>query len=459
MKPIDRIFSLVLLALMLMLPASSCTKSKELEPPLSDAGLGGHTGMATGGASASAAAGATGGANSSGGANSAGGTNPSGGANSAAGMGPMLPPPTQAKLVFRPTALGVRDATDFDFLPGTQGELVVLSKNGGVHHLRLNPGQASQLGAAQLAVYTKEGCGLLGLALDPEFAQNGYLYIGRCVDDFKSTLSRYDFSNLAGLEASAAEIMSITTDTVPPEIWHRWGSLGFEPDGVTMWALIGDTFIRELSQDPMARQGSLLRFLPNRTGGAGYTPASGNAFSDAALGDPTIYAIGLRSPFRGYRDREGRFWVGDVGLITWEEVNLVTSAGQNFGWPLAEGPCTANCDGLQQPLVAFGRRSDEPYVLEDPNTVPATKRAIWVGVGYEAPSTDRYYGLLDGYVLFGDFFTGWVRGLKLGTDGQLQDDRSLGNLPEITSMRLGPDGYLYALTLGGVLYRAEQALD
>ena len=113
---------------------------------------------------------------------------------------------------------------------------------------------------------------------------------------------------------------------------------------------------------------------------------------------------------------------------------------------------------MRNPLTSYGRLSDEPYVLEDPLTEPATRRAIWVGQPYENPSTDRYYGLFDDSVMFGDFFTGWVRQLRVDEDGTLIEDRSVGHLTAVTSWRTGPDGYMYVLANGSKLYRAEQVL-
>jgi hypothetical protein len=311
-------------------------------------------------------------------------------------------------------------------------------------------------------VFYDEGCGLLSLVFDPEFEDNHFVYISRCKEQTVSRIARFRLDDIEMLPASEVDILSLEAE-IAAEDWHRFGSIGFEPDGRTMWALVGDLFLRELAQDRSDKPGSLLRFLPNRDpDGSGYEPAEGNAFSGgeggADAGDASIYAYGFRSPWRGTRDRFGRFWVGDVGLVTAEEVNLVQEAGQNFGWDLAEGPCTQNCSGFVEPLTYYGRSSDERYVIEDPNTEPATRRAIWVGQAYDA-AKDRYYGLFDDAVIFGDFFTGWVRRLEVDSAGSLISDELVGHLTEVTSWKTGPDGYMYVLTLPGTLRRAVQVLE
>lgn len=366
-------------------------------------------------------------------------------------------PLTTPRLRFEPIPLpGVEDATDFAFLPGTDDELLVLSLTGGVHHLRLDGGGARALGTAQIAIFRDEGCGLHSLVVDPQFTDNGFVYTTRCVDLRESSLTRHVFKPGAVLEAGEVEILRVTLDRDPPEYWHRFGSFGFEPDGRTLWVLLGDHFVRENAQDPTTPFGSLLRIVPNRTPeGSGHTAAPGNAF-DAGTGDPRVYAYGLRSPWRGTRDRQGRFFIGDVGEYGREEVNLVSAAGQNFGWPRYEGACTEDCEGLTNPLTSYGRSSEEPYVFDDPDTIPQTRRAVWVGDVYENPSAQRYYGLFDDRVIFGDFYTGWVRALRVDGEGQRVEDLPVGHLASISAWHTGPDGYMYALTLDGTLHRAVQ---
>jgi len=195
--------------------------------------------------------------------------------------------------------------------------------------------------------------------------------------------------------------------------------------------------------------------LEGLLGGDGFEPASGNLAADGGAADESVYAYGFRSPFRGTRDNRGRFWVGDVGLHTKEEVNVVTRAGQNFGWDRAEGHCEgSDCDDVEDPIIEWGRTSSEPFDADDPEVVPSTKRSAWVGPVYEAPAEDPYYGLLDNRLVYGDHFTGWVRALDTSAiDGDV-DDRHVGHLAEVVSGRVGPDGYLYLLTLDGTLHRA-----
>jgi hypothetical protein len=356
---------------------------------------------------------------------------------------------------------GFSDATDFAFVPGRDDELLMLNHAGELHHLRLEDEELESIGTTTLAdVYKKQGCGLLSLAFDPEFEKNHYVYLAYCTSLTESRLTRHVFESLSTIEDSTTEILTVEVDEEPTEYWHRWGSIGFEPDGKTMWAFLGDHFFKANGQSTDDKFGAVLRFLPAREDDEkGMLPARGNAFASEEDGDPSVYAYGFRSPWRGSLDAAGRFWIGDVGLVTFEEVNLVSRVGQNFGWSREEGPCEDDCDDLVDPMTAWGRDGEDAYTEEDEETEPEVRRAVWVGEAYESPSEDRYFGFHDGFVIFGDFYTGWVRGMRADETGKVVDDILLGHLPGVSQWRLGPDGYMYALTYRSGFKRALPRRD
>lgn len=428
---LSRSFGLLALGLSMTLVAFGCGKDQTAKPMDTSAG-GGPFG--------------TGGSHS-------GGNGATGGSGGEAG-GPTVP--TVPQLSFASVALpGVTNPTDFAFIPGKPDEFLVTAQPGVLFHYRFTNTGVTEVGRATIDdTFYFDGCGLLNVLFDPDFDENRFIYLSRCVELQITRLSRFRFDDIAMLASTEAEILTIDEPLVEHP-WHRFGSMGFEEDGETLWVLHGDMVVDGLAQDRHHQAGSLLRIMPDRTeDGSGYEPADGNAFSEDE-GDPAVFAYGLRSPWRGTRDRLGRVWVGDVGGNRVEEVNLVSKAGQNFGWDVYEGPCATDCEGVTNPIASFGRASDEPYVLQDPRTEPATKRAIWVGEFYDHPN-DRYFGLFTNAVLFGDFFTGWVRRIEADAKGVVVSDESVGHLPRITSWKTGNDGYMYALTLDGRLHRATQ---
>jgi len=339
--------------------------------------------------------------------------------------------------------------TDARFIPGTD-ELFVLEKSGRVGHLRLEGDRFVLLGSFVLdGAYSVLDCGLISLALDPDFATNGFLYVGMCVSEQQSEIRRYtlEAGDYASAPATEALILAVG-DPAAPKPWHNVGSIGFEPDG-TMWALFGDKKVAANGQDATNPLSALVRLIPNREpGGEGYTVPQGNAFASEEDGHPLVYATGLRSPWKGIRDTAGRFWFGDVGSNTMEEVNVVTEVGQNFGWSAAEGRCALGCSELTDPVLQWSHTGVSDYAAEDPDVVPTNARVAYVALEVEPHASDPYAGALDGHVLFGDYCQGWVRGAQLDPAGTVTADTHLGHLFVPSAWVRARDGYIYAMTFG-----------
>jgi hypothetical protein len=87
--------------------------------------------------------------------------------------------------------------------------------------------------------------------------------------------------------------------------------------------------------DPTSLDGAILRIDPDTAEGA-----AGNPFEGGDAGARRLIAYGLRNPFRwAFRPGTDEICVGDVGLTTWEEINVIADddVAENFGWPCFEG--------------------------------------------------------------------------------------------------------------------------
>ena len=204
------------------------------------------------------------------------------------------------------------------------------------------------------------------------------------------------------------------------------------------------------AQNPGSNLGKLLRFGPGRAARLRSRPRQ--RLPRRPHPQPPGLRHGLPFALAGLPRQPGRYLVGDVGNTTTEELNLVTRAGQNFGWNgTRSGPCTgAACAGLTNPLSTY-RNANDPYEGDDPGaqTLEARAgRAVWVGVQYEDCGNDRYGGAMTGVYLFGDWYTGWVRGAVIDEAGAKRVDRALAVMPGLSAWAQGPDGYLYATRFG-----------
>ncbi len=369
------------------------------------------------------------------------------------------PAAATARLAFRPIELVGLPATtgagkspggltEIRFMPGAPSDFLLTQKGGRLSHFRLEGDRATLQASFQIpGVFAQDDCGLVSFAYDPGFVQNRIIYAAYCTAGNRSKVSRFTFGP-TGL-AGAADVITFS-EPQGTQPWHSVGSLGFDRGG-NMWLLHGEFTDASNSQNPVSTLGKLLRLRP-RLDQPGFDPAPGNAFPDDPARSPLVYALGFRSPWRAYLDSQGRYLVGDVGNTANEEVNLVTRAGQNFGWNGSRsGTCTgAACTGLSNPLASY-RNANDPYEGDDPaaQTFEARAgRAVWVGVQYEDCGNDRYGGAMTGVYLFGDWYTGWVRGAVIDASGAKPVDRSLAIMPNLSAWTQAPDGYLYALRFG-----------
>lgn len=349
--------------------------------------------------------------------------------------------------------------TDFAFYPGSDSELLALDKSGKLLRYRLEQHRAELVATAQVdGVYDQLDCGALSLAFEPDLAQAAYVYVGTCVSPTHNEILRLDLNEaLDVVESSQVSIFRVGS-TRARRPWHNVGSIGFEPSGV-MWSLFGDKALGSPAQDLSADLGKLVRIVPSREPGlGGFEPAPDGPLLDAAGAAPGVYALGLRSPFRGTRDSRGFYWIADVGGDDFEEIDIARVPLENFGWPDREGPCES-CDGTTSPAFSWAHGSSARYVTDDPDVETTTARVAWVGPEVQPHEPNRYGEELVGSVLFGDYCAGFLRQGKVDDDGMPILDAPLGHLNNAAAFRQHADGYVYAVTFGRCQADVDNSAD
>ncbi|MCH7706152.1 MAG: PQQ-dependent sugar dehydrogenase, partial [Chloroflexi bacterium] len=208
--------------------------------------------------------------------------------------------------------------------------------------------------------------GLLGLAFDPGYSVNGYLYVYYSAAlPRRSVLSRFSLSRTnPGVADPDSE--RIIMEIPQPAANHNGGQLAFGPDaylyvGLGDGGYGGDPFRN--GQNVGTLLGTILRLdVTDVPGGAAYAIPPDNPFVGVAGAREEVWAYGFRNPWRfsfdELGDGQGRLWVADVGQNRWEEIDLV-EPGLNYGWNVMEGAhCFSsglNCDtaGLQLPVIEY----------------------------------------------------------------------------------------------------------
>ncbi|MFD6567884.1 ThuA domain-containing protein [Micromonospora profundi] len=261
------------------------------------------------------------------------------------------------------------------------GRVIYVQRGGQVKIFK--PSTNSTVTAGTLSVYTGGEDGLTGMALDPNFASNGYVYLYHSPASSSTDVNRVSRYTLSGDTlnlSSEARIIDIPAyrDRTFPEPGHTGGYIEFGPDG-NLYIGTGDDTPPNLDPNwqgyaPLdwrsgksnldaARtagntndlRGKLLRIRPQASGG--YTIPTGNLYAQGtAQTKPEIYAMGFRNPFRFSID-PATGWVyladygpdrnppttnrGPEGLV---ELNVIKAPG-NYGWPF--------CHGDNQPYAPF----------------------------------------------------------------------------------------------------------
>ena len=207
---------------------------------------------------------------------------------------------------------------------------------------------------APFASFTVDGNGergLIGVAVHPDFATNGWVFVhytspaGGAHGRIARLVANGDVSD--GSETVLVDLPVLSSATN-----HNGGALHFGTDG-KLYVAVGDNAQRTLAPRLDSVFGKLLRFNDDGT----IPTDNPHAATQAGLAR-AIWAHGLRNPFTfAVQPVTGTLYVNDVGENTWEEINLVT-AGANLGWPATEGPTTEA--GVTAPLFAYRQTDTDP---------------------------------------------------------------------------------------------------
>ncbi len=183
--------------------------------------------------------------------------------------------------------------------------------------------------------------GLLGLAVHPDFANNGYIYVNY-TDGTKTEIASNLVRFTVGSDGLADPDSALTLLRFPqPGLIHQGGDLKFGPHDGYLYVAIGDggtpNMITDDSQSKKSMLGKILRI--DVDSGTPYAVPQDNPYVSDPQKLGEIWALGLRNPWRISFDQvTGDMFIGEVGQATWEEVNRIPAGigGLNFGWPCYE---------------------------------------------------------------------------------------------------------------------------
>jgi len=378
------------------------------------------------------------------------------------------------------------------------GEVLLIAADGGVQ----------EVGRIDVHYDRQQEFGLVGVAADPDFAVNGWIYLmyNRLRDgQLFQRVSRFVFDENRVDPDSEARVLEFPVDRT---CCHTGGNLEFGPGG-ELFIATGDntnpfqsdgfgpidrredrTYFDALrsSGNTNDLRGKILRIEPLPDGG--YTVPAGNLFDDPAEGRPEIYVMGTRNPYTIAFDSEtGHLFYGDVGPDAgqpdplrgsqgFDEINRVTGPG-NFGWPLFIGNNRAYGDhdfasgttgelfDPAEPINDSPRNTGSrslppahaaliwyPYAVSErfPELGQGGRNALVAGV-YRRPegASQPFPGYFEGRLFISDFMRDWIKVVAFDADGGVrQIDPFMPDEPfaGILDLAFGDDGSLYVLEYG-----------
>ena len=289
--------------------------------------------------------------------------------------------------------------------------------------------------------------GLLGLAFDPDFQNNGFFYVNYTADNPNRTvISRFRVNQENPNQADpGSELIILEFDQ--PGDHHKGGQIAFGPDDGFLYIAVGDGGASSFTaQDLTDLLGSILRIdVNNPEDGMNYGIPPGNPFAGNSSGfREEIFAYGFRNPWRfAFDDSNGRLFAGDVGEDRIEEIDVVEN-GKNYGWNIMEGslcitpPSGCDTSGLELPIHEYGR--------DEGGTIIA-------GPVYRGSISELF-----GKFIYGDFLSGTIWALSYN-GSSVTENKVIVDTDDLPITAFGRDegGEAYVCTLDGIIYRLVKA--
>src|SRR4051794_6435252 len=249
---------------------------------------------------------------------------------------------------------GLSNPTAMEFAP--DGRLFVTQQGGAIRVIK--NGVLLPTPFASFTVDSSGERGLLGIAFDPNFATNGFVYVyntvpaptGGAAHNRVTRLTADPANPDVALASATSPLGILDLDNLSTATNHNGGGLHFGLDG-KLYVSVGENANGANAQTLGNLLGKVLRMNTD-----GSIPTDNPYYNVATGQNRLIWAMGLRNPFTfAIQPGTGRMFINDVGQSTWEEIDEGV-AHSNYGWPGIEGLRTSQTPpaDYRDPLFAYG---------------------------------------------------------------------------------------------------------
>lgn len=350
-----------------------------------------------------------------------------------------------------------------------QNEYFAVIQTGIIYHIKdLNPNpiQTLFLNISKRVSTNGMEVGLLGMALHPNFFNNGEFFLNYIEkkegQEISTVISRFTAVFVGVITVDLQTEFRLMEFTQPANT-NNGGQLSFGPDGF-LYISVGDggkrvnsqgeMSIGDESQDLTSIYGTILRVdVDGFDENSNYTIPENNPFFENTQGyKEEIYAYGLRNTWSfSFDDESERMWGAEPGHDDYDELNLI-KIGANYGWNITEGPeCfgteACNKTNLEEPIWSYNHQwIFENYNEEDPLSLAHAEHAAIIG-GHEYHNTELMG--LNNYYIFGEFWLGVIWALDLSNLDQPEVRLLLNTDLLITSFTMDKSGEILVIDWNG----------
>jgi glucose/arabinose dehydrogenase len=331
-------------------------------------------------------------------------------------------------------ATGFNLPTSIEFLP--DGRMLVVELQGTIKVMSPPYTTPSPTPFLQLTNVGSAGVqqGIYDIALDPAFSTNHFYYIFYTLGSpNRDRLSRFT-ANATITGTIAGSELVLYQDPQDANAEHHGGAINFGNDG-KLYFTTGEHVNAGDAQLLTSPRGKIHRINLD-----GSVPTDNPFYDGAGPNVDSIWALGLRNPFRAYYDAPtGRFYIGDVGGNDYstarEEVDL-GARGANYGWPDCEN---GTCGRFTAALYSYPHNGRDASI---------TGGFVYHGTSFPSEYQGSYF--------FADYTQNWIKRITFDASGNVSSvfnfepaDGALdGPYGDIVYLTEGPDGALYYVDLG-----------
>ncbi|MCM4169066.1 Aldose sugar dehydrogenase YliI [Arenibacter antarcticus] len=317
------------------------------------------------------------------------------------------------------------------FLP--DGSMLITEKSGNLIHFK--DGSKTIINNSP-TVYNRGQGGLLDVAIDPDYQNNGWIYISYASEEGeeKGGHTAIMRAKLNGNSLTDNEVLYKASPNTTKG--HHFGSrIEFDNNGYLYFS-IGERGDRDVNPQDITRDGGKIY----RINTDGSIP-SDNPFVDTPEAKTAIYSYGHRNPQGMIKNpNTGEIWINEHGPQGGDEINIVEK-GKNYGWP----------------VITYGiNYSGTP--ITDKTEMEGMEQPIYYWVPSIAPSgmafvTSDKYPNWKGSLLVGSLKFQYLERLELKNNKVVNRVKLMTDLGRVRDVRQAPDGFIYVAVEGKGIYK------